>query len=103
MEDLVVHKTQFDEGGDITHTCRGFLNAPGHHTIGLYFLEAVFSRWNGHKLGELDLTIGDCNRQITLSLDCNDEAETANSIEKLDRLIKVAKLARKYLKGKVEP
>ena len=55
---------------------REFLNDPGHHSIAFLY---AYIRTEGY--GDVDLTIGDCNRTISLSF-----YEDADLV-KLDRLI----------------
>jgi len=67
---------------------REFLNNPGHHSTGhiLAYVEetTVEKNWSG----DINFTLADCNRQINLSFDIDDAEERANSLYKMDLIIK---------------
>ena len=69
---------------------REWLNGKGHHSTAFVF--SYINTWSNRRNLSGELVIGDCSRQVSLDLDVfsgeNQQKEYANTIEKLDRLIK---------------
>jgi len=89
----------------IHHVSRQWLNNPSHHTVAAVLFSATYwiRRAGRPVLENLDLTIADCSRKITLELNHDTEEERTNSIQKLKVLIAHAELALTYLETEIEP
>lgn len=100
-----IHRHVDADDRHITHTARDWLNDPGQHTIGLVLFNADWYSYGAKPktLDSLELTIGDCSRQITLELSHSTAEEKLNSIKKLNTLIAYAELALTYLTTEVTP
>ena len=67
---------------------RRFLNKRGHHAGGyvLAYVENTTARRDKNVYADIDLTIADCGRQISLGFDVDPEY-LANSLDKVDVLV----------------
>ena len=66
---------------------RQFINGPGHHSTAFVYAVVEKSRASDEYSGELTLTIADCCRSITLSIDIDSEENRKNTLLKLDAVI----------------
>ncbi len=81
-------------GGDDCESLRGyryyrrsFINKPGFHATAFVYATVSKTRADDESGCYTNLDIADCNRSISLSIDCDGEASIANSLYKLDTLI----------------
>ena len=66
----------------MTVDVRKFLNRKGYQGIA-----SVHATWDGHGYG--NLTISDCSRQVSISIDASNRGERNNTLYKLDILTDV--------------
>ena len=66
---------------------RQFINGPGHHSTAFVYAVVERSRVEDEYSGELTLTIADCCRSISLSIDIDCEENRKNTLLKLDAVI----------------
>lgn len=81
-------------GGDDCESLRGyryyrrsFINRPGFHATAFVFATVTSTKADDEDGSYFELTIADCSRSISLSIDCHSEESAANSLYKLDALI----------------
>jgi hypothetical protein len=82
-------------GGEESESLRGFryyrrsfLNRPGHHATAFIYATVPFTKAEDEEDSCYPvLTIADCNRSISLSIDCGSGADAKNTLYKLDMLI----------------
>lgn len=78
---------------------RRFLNHKGHHSTAFILSHVMLENAKSeHPWLEAELKIGDCDRQITLSIDACRSDELQNTLHKLDVLIDTLKETKKAIK-----
>lgn len=66
---------------------RTFLNRPGHHASAFIYATVSCTKADDQECASFELTIGDCYRSISLSIDAYSQEAATNSLYKLDTLI----------------
>lgn len=68
---------------------RKWLNIKGYHSTAFILAKFIPGSDDKYKYVDTNLCIGDCSRQIELSIDVETKEDRHNTIQKLDTLIKV--------------